>query len=98
MNYEFIKESQYSLDILKSMMSLLDKMKNRNDQFNIIMTIKNILKGDKTNKTYFLENGGTIKFLDITLESNDMQIVEMCMHAIREQASYKKFMVKIIQI
>lgn len=47
MNYEFIKESLYSLDILKSMMRLLDKMKNRNDQFNIILTIKNILKGDK---------------------------------------------------
>ena len=36
------------------------------------MTIKNILKGDKTNKIYFLENGGTLKFLDIILESNDM--------------------------
>ena len=31
MNYEFIKESQFSLDILKSMMTLLDKMNNRND-------------------------------------------------------------------
>lgn len=59
MNYDFIKESMYSLDILKSMMVLLDKMKNRNDQFNIILTIKNILKGDKCNKSYFLDNGGT---------------------------------------
>ena len=54
------------------MMTLLDKMKNRNDQFNIILTIKNILKGDKTNKSYFLDNGGTSKFIDIILESNDL--------------------------
>ena len=72
MNYDFIRDSKFSLDILKSMMTLLDKMKNRNDQFNIILTIKNILKGDKTNKSYFLNNGGTSKFIDIILESNDL--------------------------
>lgn len=47
-------------------------MNNRNDQFNIILTIKNILKGDKCNKSFFLENGGTQKFIDIILESNDL--------------------------
>jgi len=31
MNYDFIKESQYSLVILEAMMRLLDQMKDRND-------------------------------------------------------------------
>jgi len=47
-------------------------MKSRNDQYNIILTIKNILKGDKENKRYFLENGGTQKFTDIILSSGDL--------------------------
>lgn len=31
MNYDFIKQSIFSLDILKVMMTLLDQMKSRND-------------------------------------------------------------------
>jgi hypothetical protein len=97
MNYDFIKESKFSLAILKSMMSLLDSMKDRDDQYNIILTIKNILKGDKVNKLYFLEQGGTEKFTEIILESDDHYIIDMCIQGIAEQASYKKFMVKILE-
>ena len=98
MNYDFIKQSIFSLDILKAMMNLLDYMKSRDDKQNIILTIKNILKGDKENKRYFLENGGTKKFTDIILSSSDLQLIEMCIQGIAEQASYKKFMVKILSI
>ena len=78
MNYKFIKEARFSKEILKQMMKLLDQMTGRNDKYNIILTIKNILKGDKVNKDYFLVNGGTKMFLDIILESNDLQMIEMC--------------------
>ena len=78
MNYDFIKQSIFSLDILKAMMTLLDQMTSRDDRYNIILTIKNILKGDKENKRYFLENGGTQKFTDIILASSDLQLIEMC--------------------
>lgn len=47
------------MDILKSMMKLLNQMTERDDIYNICMAIKNILKGDKLNKKYFLDNGGT---------------------------------------
>ena len=53
-------------------MALLDYMDQRDDRYNIILTIKNILKGDKENKRYFLDNGGTKKFTDIILTSNDL--------------------------
>ena len=42
-------------------------MQNNDDQKNIIFIIKNILKGAKENKMFFLENGGTKKFSDIIL-------------------------------
>ena len=67
MNYNFIKHPDLSLQILKSMMALLDSMEQRDDKYNIILTIKNILKGDKENKRYFLDNGGTKKFTEIIL-------------------------------
>lgn len=70
---------------------------SRDDQFNIILTIKNILKGDKVNKLYFLDYGGTQKFTDIIELTSDHQIIEMCISGIAEQASYKKFVVKILQ-
>mmetsp|Transcript_17153 Transcript_17153/g.26518 ORF Transcript_17153/g.26518 Transcript_17153/m.26518 type:complete len:116 (+) Transcript_17153:3965-4312(+) len=82
MNYEFIKKSELSLDILKSMMQLLDTMKTRDDQYNIILTIKNILKGDNDNRLYFFENQGTVKFADIVLNSGDLQLIEMCIQGI----------------
>ena len=72
MNYEFIKQPDLSLDILKSMMLLLDQMKSRDDKYNIILTIKNILKGDNDNRMYFYENQGTVKFADIVLNSTDL--------------------------
>lgn len=78
------------------MMALLDHMEKRDDRYNIIMTIKNILKGDKENKKYFLDNGGTKKFTDIILNSNDLQLIEICIQGIAEQASFKKFMVEIL--
>ena len=59
MNYKFIKDSKFSMDILEHMMLLYDQMTKRNDKYNIILIIKNILKGDKVNKEYFLKNGGT---------------------------------------
>lgn len=96
MNYKFIKDARFSKDILKQMMKLLDQMTGRNDKYNIILTIKNILKGDKVNKDYFLMNGGTKMFMDIILESNDFQMIEMCVQGIMEQARYKKFMIKVI--
>jgi len=97
MNYKFIKDARFSKDILKQMMKLLDQMTGRNDKYNIILTIKNILKGDKINKEYFLMNGGTKMFMDIILESNDFQMIEMCVQGIMEQARYKKFMIKVIE-
>ena len=97
MNYKFINDSKFSLNILKSMMILLDQMQSRDDRYNIILTIKNILKGDKINKSYFLHQGGTAKFMDIILESNDLQMIEMCVHGIMEQARYKKFMVQVLE-
>lgn len=54
---------------MKSMLNLLDTMNSKNDQNNIIFTIKNILKGDKENIRYFHENWGTQKFIEIVLES-----------------------------
>ena len=79
-------------------MALLDQMDSHADQYNIILTIKNILKGDKINKIYFLEKGGTQKFVDIIMDSNDHQLIEMCIGGIAEQASYKKFMVRILNL
>ena len=50
-------------------MELLELLKKDQDQINIILTIKNILKGHKENKSYFYENGGTLKFIEIALDS-----------------------------
>ena len=64
-------------------MGLLDEMDlqedflKRLDKYNIILTIKNILQGDKENKRFFLEGGGTMKFIEIILNSNDIQLIEM---------------------
>lgn len=82
MNYEFIKKSQYSMKILQSMMRLLDTMNTKEDKYNITLTIKNILKGDKENRMYFLVNGGTQKFIDIILESTDIKMLEICIYGI----------------
>jgi hypothetical protein len=67
MNYDFIKRSDLSLDILKCFMKLLDQMTGKDDIYNISMAIKNILKGDKKNKKHFLDNGGTKKFTNIII-------------------------------
>jgi hypothetical protein len=82
MNYEFIKKSQYSMKILQSMMKLLDTMNTKEDKYNITLTIKNILKGDKENRMYFLVDGGTQKFIDIILESTDIKMLEICIYGI----------------
>ena len=97
MNYEFIKKSQYSMKILQSMMRLLDTMNTKEDKYNITLTIKNILKGDKENRMYFLINGGTQKFIDIILESTDIKMLEICIYGIYEHASAMKFMPEIIK-
>lgn len=101
MNFEFISESKHSLPVLHAMMELLDNLSDRHDQFNIILTIKNILKGAKNNKMYFYENGGFRKFVEVALnhaekEPHDLQIIEMSLGAIAEEATYKKIMVKIL--
>ena len=62
LNYDFIKQSEFSLPILKELLHLLDKVENKQDVYNIILSIKNILKGAKTNKMFFYDNGGTAKF------------------------------------
>ena len=62
LNYDFIKQYDYSLPILKAMLLLVEKVEDKNDVYNIILTIKNILKGAKENKMFFFENGGTHKF------------------------------------
>ena len=86
------------------MMALLDQMEDNEeflgkmDKYNIIYTIKNILKGDKQNKLFFLNNGGTQKFTDIILQSDDQHLVEMCISGIAEQAGFKKFMLKMIAL
>jgi hypothetical protein len=56
MNYEFIKSPELSVNILKEMLLLLDSMPSKSDEYNIIMTIKNIVKGHKENKKFFFEN------------------------------------------
>ncbi len=61
------------------------------------MTIKNILKGDKVNKIYFYENGGTQKFMDFIIETNDINFIEMCTSGISEQFQLKKVVKKIIE-
>jgi hypothetical protein len=78
------------------MMILLEEMEQRNDQFNIVSTMKNILKGDKPNKMFFYEQGGTRKFMKIILDRTDLPMLEMCLQAIAEQATYKKVMVKLL--
>ena len=50
MNYDFINAPSYSVPILKEFINLIDHFTCRNDQFNIIYAIKNILKGSKENK------------------------------------------------
>ena len=92
-SYDFISSSIYSLDIMKAMLNLLDTLHNKGDQSNIIFTIKNILKGDKENIRYFYDNGGTQKFIEIVLGSDDLQLVEMCISGISQEASFKKVMV-----
>ena len=96
MNYEFISASEYSLEILKAFMFLLENMEEQADQTKIILTIKNILKGDKVNKLFFLEHGGTQRFTNIIMESTDHHIIEMCINSIAEQASCKKFITKVL--
>ena len=82
--------------VLKAMMQLLDKLTNTHDQNYITLTIRNLMKGDKKTKMFFYENGGTAKFCQIILESEDLGMVEMCMNALAEQSSYKKFVVKVL--
>jgi len=50
MNYDFINAPTYSVPIIKEFIRLIDELKQRNDQYNIIYAIKNILKGAKENK------------------------------------------------
>ena len=59
MNYDFISQKDFSREILSSMMKLLDQLLSKQDLSNIILTIKNILKGAKENRLFFLEDGGT---------------------------------------
>lgn len=54
MNYEFVS-TNLSLDILKNLMPLLNTFSGT-DQYNLIFTIANILKGDPQNKMYFYEH------------------------------------------
>ena len=96
MNYKFIKDARFSRNILKQMMKLLDQMTGRNDKYNFILTIRNILKGDKVNKDYFLMMGGTKMVMEIILDSHDFQMIEMCNQCIMEQTRYKKFMINVI--
>jgi hypothetical protein len=46
-----------SLDILKNLLPLLQEFDGV-DQYNLIFSIANILKGEKQNKSFFCENGG----------------------------------------
>lgn len=100
MNYEFIRQSKFSLSILKQMMALLslNSLDQRDDRYNIIITIKNILRGDKANKMLFLDKGGTQKFMEMILRSDDWQMVEMCVQGLSEQATYKKILVKLLDM
>lgn len=84
MNFYFISERDFSREILKSMMTLLDFFSTKEDCYNIILTIKNILKGAKENRLFFLENGGTTRFAEIIRESTDLKMIEMCVAAIQE--------------
>ena len=54
MNYDFVNEEAYSGPILCTFMELIDIMEQRNDQYNIIQTIRNILKGCEENKSKFI--------------------------------------------
>ena len=57
MNYEFVSTS-LSLDVLKNLMPLMKDFEG-DDQHNLIFSIANILKGEKANKSYFCDNGGS---------------------------------------
>lgn len=59
MNYDFIRQTEFAKKILRSMMELLSKTNTKEDHYNITLTIKNILKGDKANRLFFLQQGGT---------------------------------------
>ena len=71
-------------------------MQASQDQYNIIKSIKNILKGSKQNKRLFIDGNCFSKFVQIILHHNDTALIEMCVHGIAELASYKKFMVGIL--
>lgn len=100
MNYDFIAQPEFSLDILKALMRLLPQINvtlvDKDLEYNTLLTIKNILNGDKQNKLYFLEHGGTQQINEIILASGDIRLIELCSKAIAEQASYKKVMRKIL--
>ena len=76
---------------------LLDKMETSQDHYNIILTVKNILKGDKANKQFFYENGGTLKFMNVIIETKDINFIEMCTSGMSEQFQLKKIVKKIIE-
>ena len=77
-------------------MELLSKTNTKEDHYNITLTIKNILKGDKANRLFFLQQGGTRKFCEMIMGSDDVKMIEMCVAGIMEQSRYKKFMVEAL--
>lgn len=87
MNYEFVSLS-LSKNILEKLMPLLQQFSG-SDKLNLIFTITNILKGDKANKMYFFEQGGSTYFIHTILESTDLDLIEMCISSIKELTAHK---------
>jgi uncharacterized membrane protein len=57
---------------------------------NLVFCITNLIKGgSRANKLYFQEQGCIWKFLMYILESEDLKFIEMCVHSIKEIASFK---------
>jgi len=87
MNYEFVS-TYLSLEILKNLIPFLYVFQDE-DKMNLIFSISNILKGDKQNKQYFFDNGGSSYFLDLIEENSDPRLVQMCIASIKELAAFK---------
>ena len=72
MNYEFINAPSYCVPILKELINLIEHFNCRNDKYNLIYAIRNILKGSKENKQAFMDMDFAKKFVNIILPSKDI--------------------------
>ena len=60
---------------------------------NLIFCISNILKGDNANRLYFYEQGGVARFLTFILQSQDLQLISLCVQSLKEIATLKSTLI-----